>query len=192
MITKKIAILISGTGTNAVNLIKYFSKSPVAIIQLIISNKKSSPALKIAEDFGVDTVFFNNESFKKSEVVLNCLRSKGINFIVLAGFLIKLPKDIIDSYNKRIINIHPSLLPKFGGKGMYGMHVHKAVIDSQEAESGISIHYVSEEYDMGDVIFQSKVRVNSGDTAEVLAKKVQQLEHRFLPIVVERIISGLL
>ena len=117
MITKKIAILISGTGTNAVNLIKYFSKSPVAIIQLIISNKKSSPALKIAEDFGVDTVFFNNESFKKSEVVLNCLRSKGINFIVLAGFLIKLPKDIIDSYNKRIINIHPSLLPKFGGKG---------------------------------------------------------------------------
>ena len=191
MITKKIAILISGTGTNAVNLIKYFSKSPVAIIQLIISNKKSSPALKIAEDFGVDTVF-NNESFKKSEVVLNCLRSKGINFIVLAGFLIKLPKDIIDSYNKRIINIHPSLLPKFGGKGMYGMHVHKAVIDSQEAESGISIHYVSEEYDMGDVIFQSKVRVNSGDTAEVLAKKVQQLEHRFLPIVVERIISGLL
>ena len=192
MITKKIAILISGTGTNAVNLIKYFSKSPVAIIQLIISNKKSSPALKIAEDFGVDTVFFNNESFKKSEVVLNCLRSKDINFIVLAGFLIKLPKDIIDSYNKRIINIHPSLLPKFGGKGMYGMHVHKAVIESQEAESGISIHYVSEEYDMGDVVFQSKVRVNSGDTAEVLAKKVQQLEHRFLPVVVERIISGLL
>ena len=192
MITKKIAILISGTGTNAVNLIEYFSKSPVAKIQLIISNKKSSPALKRAEDFGVDTVFFNNESFKKSGVVLNCLRSKGINFIVLAGFLIKLPKDIIDSYNKRIVNIHPSLLPKFGGKGMYGMHVHEAVIDGQEDESGISIHYVSEEYDKGDVVFQSKIRVESGDTAEVLAKKIQQLEHRFLPVVVERIISGLL
>ena len=192
MATKKIAILISGTGTNAVNLIKYFDKSTVAKIQLIISTKKASPALKSAEIFGVDTVFFNNESFKKSGVVLNYLRSKGINFIVLAGFLIKLPKDIIDAYNKKIVNIHPSLLPKFGGKGMYGMFVHKAVIESQEAESGISIHYVSEEYDKGDVVFQSKVRIDKGDTAEVLAKKIQRLEHRFLPVVIERIINDLL
>ena len=192
MVTKKIAILVSGTGTNTINLIQYFNKKQVAKVRLVISNKNNSPALLKAKDLGVETIVFNNESFKKSGVVLNYLKSKGIDFIVLAGFLIKLPSDIIGEYYKRIVNLHPSLLPKFGGKGMYGMFVHQAVIDSQETESGISIHYVNEEYDKGDVIFQSKLKVKTGDTAEVLSKKIQKLEHRYLPEVVERVVNGLL
>ena len=192
MVTKKIAILVSGTGTNTINLIQYFNKKQAAKVRLVISNKNNSPALLKAKDLGVETIVFNNESFKKSGVVLNYLKCKGIDFIVLAGFLIKLPKDITDVYCKRIVNLHPSLLPKFGGKGMYGMFVHQAVIDSQETESGISIHYVNEEYDKGDIIFQSKVKVKSGDTAEVLSKKIQKLEHRYLPEIVEHLVSGLL
>ena len=189
MTTKKIAILISGTGTNAVNLIKYFDKSTVAKIQLIISTKKASPALKSAEIFGVDTVFFNNESFKKSGVVLNYLRSVAIDFVVLAGFLMKVPSDIIRAYPNKIVNLHPSLLPKYGGKGMYGKRVHRAVIEAQESESGISIHFVNKEYDEGTIIFQAKVIVEKEDSVEVLAKKIQQLEHRFFPRVIEQTIS---
>ena len=185
----KIAILVSGTGTNAINIIEYFEKNSVADVVLVISNKTDALAVEKAQNKGVKTVVFNNESFKKNGTVLDYLMSQSIDFIVLAGFLMKIPNDIIHAYPNKIVNLHPSLLPKYGGKGMYGKHVHRAVIEAQESESGISIHFVNEEYDEGAIIFQAKVSVEKGDNVEVLAQKIQQLEHRFFPKVVEQVIS---
>ena len=185
----KVAIFVSGTGSNAVNIIEYFEKSSVAEIVLVISNKADALAVRKAQNKGVKAVVFNNESFKKNGVVLNYLRSVAIDFVVLAGFLMKVPSDIIHAYPNKIINLHPSLLPKYGGKGMYGKRVHSAVIEAQESESGISIHFVNEEYDEGAIIFQAKVSVEKGDSVEVLAQKIQQLEHRFFPKVIERVIN---
>ena len=185
----KIAILVSGTGTNAINIIEYFEKNSVADVVLVISNKTDALAVEKAQNKGVKTVVFNNESFKKNGAVLDYLMSQSIDFIVLAGFLMKIPNDIIHAYPNKIVNLHPSLLPKYGGKGMYGKYVHGAVIEAQESESGISIHFVNEEYDEGAIIFQAKVSVEKGDSVEVLAKKIQQLEHRFFPKVIEQVIS---
>ena len=185
----KIAILVSGAGTNAVNIIEYFEKNSVADVTLVVSNKTDALAVEKAQNKGVKTIVFNNESFKKNGKVLDYLRSESIDFIVLAGFLMKVPNDIIHAYPNKIVNLHPSLLPKFGGKGMYGNHVHKAVIEAQESESGISIHFVNEEYDKGAIIFQAKVSVEKKDSVEVLAQKIQQLEHRFFPKVIEQVIS---
>ena len=185
----KIAILVSGAGTNAINIIEYFEKNSIADVTLVISNKTDALAVEKAQNKGVRTIVFNNESFKKNGKVLDYLRSQSIDFIVLAGFLMKIPNDIIHAYPNKIVNLHPSLLPKYGGKGMYGKYVHRAVIEAQESESGISIHFVNEEYDEGAIIFQAKVSVEKGDSVEVLAQKIQQLEHRFFPKVIEQIIS---
>ena len=185
----KIAILVSGKGTNAMNIIEYFEKSSVADVVLVISNKRDALAVEKVQNKGVKTVVFNNESFKKNGTVLNYLKSESIDFIVLAGFLIKIQNNIIRAYPNKIVNLHPSLLPKYGGKGMYGKRVHKSVIEAKESVSGISIHFVNEEYDEGAIIFQAKVSVESGDGVEVLAQKIQQLEHRFFPKVIEQVIS---
>ena len=185
----KIAILVSGTGTNAINIIEYFEKNSVADVVLVISNKTDALAVEKAQNKGVKTVVFNNESFKKNGVVLDYLMSQSVDFIVLAGFLIKISNDIIHAYPNKIVNLHPSLLPKYGGKGMYGKRVHRAVIEAKESESGISIHFVNEEYDKGTIIFQAKVSVEKGDSVEELAQKIQQLEHRFFPKVIEQVIS---
>ena len=185
----KIAILVSGAGTNAINIIEYFEKNSVADVTLVVSNKAEALAVEKAQNKGVKTIVFNNETFKKNGEVLECLRSESIDFIVLAGFLVKIPCDIIHAYPNKIVNLHPSLLPKFGGKGMYGNHVHRAVIKAQESESGISIHFVNEEYDEGAIIFQAKASIEKKDSVEVLAQKIQQLEHRFFPKVIEQVIS---
>ena len=185
----KIAILVSGTGTNAINIIEYFEKNSVADVVLVVSNKTDALAVEKAQNKGVKTVVFNNKSFKKNGAVLDYLSSQSIDFIVLAGFLLKVPNDIIHAYRNKIVNLHPSLLPKYGGKGMYGKRVHKAVTEAQESESGISIHFVNEEYDEGAIIFQAKVSVEKGESVEVLAQKIQQLEHRFFPKVIEQVIS---
>ena len=190
MAEHKIAILVSGTGTNALNIIEYFEEKSIAKVSLVVSNKNTALAIEKAQNKKIKTVVFNNESFKKNGEVLNYLLSESIDFIVLAGFLIKIPTNIIQAYPKKIVNLHPSLLPKFGGKGMYGKYVHQAVIEAQEAESGISIHYVNEEYDDGAIIFQSKLTVEKTETAESLAQKIQQLEHRYFPKVIEQVISS--
>ena len=169
MARHRIAILVSGAGTNAMNIIEYFEQKETARATLVISNKKTALALKKAQKKGIKTVVFNNESFKKNGEVLDYLRSESIDFIVLAGFLMKVPNDIIHAYPKKIVNLHPSLLPKFGGKGMYGNRVHRAVVEAQESESGISVHYVNKEYDEGAIIFQAKVSVEKKDSVEVLA-----------------------
>ena len=185
----KIAILVSGTGTNAINIIEYFEKKSIADVTLVVSNKTDALAVERVQNRSVKTIVFNNESFKKNGVVLDYLMSQSVDFIVLAGFLIKISNDIIHAYPNKIVNLHPSLLPKYGGKGMYGKRVHRAVIEAQEPESGISIHFVNKEYDEGAIIFQAKVSVEKGDSVEVLTKKIQQLEHRFFPKVIEQVIS---
>ncbi len=185
----KIAILVSGSGTNAINIIEYFEKKSIADVTLVVSNKTDALAVERVQNRSVKTIVFNNESFKKNGEVLNYLKSELIDFIVLAGFLIKVPDDIIYAYPNKIVNLHPSLLPKYGGKGMYGSRVHRAVIEAQETESGISIHFVNEEYDEGKIIFQAKVSIERKDSLEELTQKIQQLEHRFFPKVIEQVIS---
>ena len=184
----KIAIFISGKGSNALNIIKHFRGNDAIEVALVLSNKADSFGLENAQKAGVNTVVFNNETFKKKGEVDTYLKSLGVNFIVLAGFLRQIPVDLVESFKNRIINIHPSLLPKFGGKGMFGEHVHKAVLESGETESGITIHYVTNEYDEGKVIFQETVSVDEKDTVQGLISKIQKLEHAYYPVIIEKTI----
>ena len=186
---KKIAIFATGSGSNAEVLIKYFQKKENGSVGLVLSNKSDSYALQRAEKMGVKSMFFNNTTFKTGEEIIEVLSKNDICLIVLAGFLLKIPQNIIDAYRGRVVNMHPSLLPKFGGKGMYGASVHQAVVEAKEAESGISIHHVSEEYDEGNIIFQAKCVVDKKDTAEDLAHKVQLLEHKNYPLIIEKLIN---
>lgn len=187
-----IAVFASGSGTNAEAIMQHFSDSPCARVILLLSNKEDAYALKRAERFGVPTAVFNRDDFRDPNgKVASLLTEYHINFIVLAGFLWLVPTYLTDSYAGRIVNIHPALLPKFGGKGMYGEHVHEAVIAAGEKESGITIHLVNERYDSGDTLFQAMVPVSDDDTAESLAAKIHVLEHRHFPAVIERAILGL-
>jgi formyltetrahydrofolate-dependent phosphoribosylglycinamide formyltransferase len=186
----KLAIFASGTGTNAQKLIAYFKDSPLATVNLVVSNKKEAGVLTIAEKEGIETLLIEKDNFFRGDAYLPQLQERGISFIVLAGFLWKIPQALITAYPRRIINIHPALLPKFGGKGMYGHYVHEAVLQAGEIESGITIHYVDEHYDNGDVIFQTACPVMEGDTPETIAKRIHQLEHLHYPRVVEEVIAG--
>lgn len=185
---KNIAIFASGSGTNAGNIINYFSNRKSARVSLVLSNKREAYVLKRAEAFGVKTVFFDRDDFYTSGRVLGILIEENVEFIVLAGFLWLVPPDILGHYAGRIVNIHPALLPRHGGRGMYGERVHRAVIEAGEKESGITIHYVNDIYDAGDIIFQATCKVDSGDTPDSLATKVHELEYRYFPEVIERLI----
>lgn len=184
-----IAIFASGSGSNAENITNYFKDNEGVSIKVIISNKVDAFVHKRAEILGVESLTFSKESFENSSLVLDCLREKQIDFIVLAGFLLKIPQNLIDAYPQKIVNIHPALLPKFGGKGMYGDNVHKAVVASGEVESGITIHYINENYDEGDIIFQAKCDVLPGDSYEKVAEKVHQLEYVHFPPVINAVLS---
>jgi len=151
---------------------------------LVVSNKPDAGVLKIAEANNIPALIIEKEKFFRGNAYVDELKAAGIDFIVLAGFLWKLPSSLIKAYPKKIINIHPALLPKYGGKGMYGHFVHEAVIAAREKESGITVHYVDDHYDNGDIIFQAKCEVEETDTPETLAKKIQALEHRYFPVVV--------
>ena len=186
---KKIAILASGSGTNAENIIKYFEGSQDVSVQLVLSNKEEAYVLTRARQHNIPTMVFDRPGFYETGLVLEKLLSEGINFIVLAGFLWLIPLDIIQAYPGKIVNIHPALLPKYGGKGMYGSHVHQAVIDNNDKESGISIHYVNEKYDEGAIIFQAKCPVLPGDTPESLAERIHVLEYKHYPEVIEKLLS---
>lgn len=182
-----IAIFASGSGSNAENIIKYFSHSEQFNFPLIISNKPDAFVHKRAESFKIPSVTFSREDFMEGTKIIELLKSKNIDFIVLAGFLLKIPQNIIEEFPDRIINIHPALLPKFGGKGMYGDKVHQAVVDANETESGITIHYVNEKYDEGNIIFQAKCQVTPEDTPEMVAQKVHALEYQYFPKVIEEV-----
>lgn len=185
MKAKRIAIFASGNGTNAQRIAEYFKDNEEVEICLILSNKPNAGVLLRAEKLGIRTEVFNRDEFKKGQKVDVLLQENNIDLIVLAGFLWLVPTFLIEQYPSRIINIHPALLPKFGGKGMYGMNVHKAVIESGESQSGISIHYVNNKYDDGQIIFQAKFNIDEGETTESLAIKIHQLEYEHFPIVIE-------
>jgi phosphoribosylglycinamide formyltransferase 1 len=188
---KNIAIFASGSGTNAENIIKYFSNKNSAKVSLVLSNKHQAPVLKRAEAFHVPAMFFDRADFYDTGRVFEVLSEYRIDFIVLAGFLWLVPENIIRKYDCRIINIHPALLPAYGGKGMYGEAVHKAVIANHDTESGITIHYVNSQYDRGDIIFQAKCSVDPADTPESLAQRVHSLEYRHFPVIIEELVSKL-
>lgn len=184
---KKIAILASGNGSNAEKIITYFEGSQKACITLIASNKKDAYALERAKKFNIPTYTFTKSGLEAG-LLTEKLISLDIDLVVLAGFLLKIPEDFIRAFPQKIVNIHPALLPKYGGKGMYGMHVHEAVKAAKEVETGITIHLVDENYDEGKVIFQAGVEVLETDSAEDLANKVHRLEHKYFPNVIESLL----
>lgn len=188
MNVKKIALFASGSGTNAENIIKYFSGNEYVEVDSLWSNKPDAYALKRAQKWNVETFVFNREQFYHSDEVFTILNNRNIDLIVLAGFLWLIPSNLVQHFT--ILNIHPALLPKYGGKGMYGMNVHKAVVASGDKESGISVHYVNDKYDEGKLIFQAKCPVLSSDTAEDVAEKIHALEYEHFPKVIERVLTG--
>lgn len=186
---RNIAIFASGSGTNAENIIKYFSDKNTAKVKLVLSNKPEALVLKRAAELGISAVKFDRDDLYNSKKVLSVLRENNIDLVVLAGFLWLIPQSILLEYKGRIINIHPALLPGYGGKGMYGEIVHKSVIANNETESGITIHFVNSEYDSGDIIFQARCKVESNDTPDVLASRIHSLEYEHFPRVIEELIS---
>ena len=180
-----IVVFASGSGTNAEEIFKYFaSHSSIAVCGLL-TNNPGAKVLSRAEKHHIPSRVFSRDEFSDSKYFLEILNNWDADAIVLAGFLWLLPAYLIDRYPEHILNIHPALLPKYGGKGMYGMHVHRAVLDSGEKESGITIHLVNREYDKGSIIFQRSCTVNEGETPESLAAKIHTLEHRYYPAVIE-------
>jgi phosphoribosylglycinamide formyltransferase-1 len=183
-----IAIFASGSGTNAQRLIEHFSPITDTKISILLTNKKNAGVIERAKKFNVPVRIFDKKEFYYSENIAVFLQNEGIEWVILAGFLWLIPKNLLKIYPNRIVNIHPALLPKYGGKGMYGMNVHQAVIDAKEKESGITIHFVNEEYDRGSVIFQASCPVDAADTPESLAAKIHELEYNHFPVVMEKLI----
>lgn len=184
----KIAILASGSGSNAENIAHYFSTHKNVKITYILSNKKDAFVLERAKKLGIKSKVFTNKEMKEQVELLNLLKVEA-DFIILAGFLLKVPENIIESFPNKIINIHPALLPNYGGKGMYGIHVHKAVKENNEKETGITIHYVNENYDEGAIIFQAKTVLTADDTPETIADKIHILEQEHFPRVIDEVIN---
>jgi formyltetrahydrofolate-dependent phosphoribosylglycinamide formyltransferase len=185
----RVAIFASGAGSNAKQIIKYFDSSENIKISLIICNKPDAGVFKVAEQAGIRSLLIERDKFFNGDNYLPELKKNKIDFIVLAGFLWKMPTVLIQAFPKKIINIHPALLPKYGGKGMYGTKVHEAVIAGADKESGISIHYVDEIYDHGEIIFQATCEVTENDTAALLAQKIHVLEHENYPLVIAEILQ---
>lgn len=187
---KKIAIFGSGTGTNAQKIIDHGKQTTsVFEVSLIACNKTDAGILQIAEKEDIPSILIEKEQFYQGDGYTRILKVKNIRLIVLAGFLWKIPQTLIVAFPRRIINIHPALLPKYGGQGMYGKHVHQAVLDNKEKESGITIHYVDEHYDNGDIILQEICPVLETDTSATLAERVSRLEHEYYPQVIERLLT---
>lgn len=187
---KRIAVFASGSGTNAENLINYFRQNDGADVSLVLSDNPKARVLERAAKYSVPASAFSREELREGKVLDKLVKNK-IDFIVLAGFLSLVPGNIVERYQGRIVNIHPALLPAFGGKGMYGMKVHRAVIDAGEEESGITIHYVNENYDDGDIVFQARTEVYEDDTPEDLAERVHALEYKYYPQIVDDLVSAL-
>lgn len=187
-----LGIFASGTGSNARKIADYFNNHPFVTLALIVSNKPDAPVLEMARGKNIPTVVIHRKDFYQTSTLLETLKNQEIDLIVLAGFLWLVPEYLIKAYPNRIINIHPSLLPRHGGKGMYGMHVHEAVKKAGETESGITIHYVNQEYDQGAIIFQKTVGLEPEDTPQSIAKKVQNLEHTYFPGQIEKIARRLI
>ncbi|MBO1362417.1 phosphoribosylglycinamide formyltransferase [Prevotella sp. A2931] len=188
MSTINIAIFASGNGTNCENIIRYFKNSETIRVALVVSDKSRAYVLQRAERLQIETRIISKADLSNAEILLPLLRDFDIQFIVLAGFLQMIPAYLIRRYRRKMINIHPSLLPKFGGKGMYGIHVHEAVFMAREKETGMTVHWVSEQCDGGEIIAQYKTPLSSSDTIETIAAKEHELEMAYFPKVVESVV----
>lgn len=188
---KNIAVFASGGGSNARKIIEYFANHPQIRVALVVSNKAAAPVLAMAQSHAIPTHVISRQSFYETESLLGILHKYQIDLIALAGFLWLVPAYLIADYDHRILNIHPALLPRYGGKGMYGHHVHEAVWAAQEKESGITIHYANAQYDEGDIIFQAKCPLEPGDSPEDIARKVLALEHIHYAPVIEKVLAAL-
>ena len=186
---KRIVIFASGNGTNAENIIKYFQRSQFAEVVLLLSNKKDAKVLERANNLNVNTLCFSKEELSSENGILRLLNDIEADLIVLSGFLVKFPETILKKFPNKVVNIHPALLPKYGGKGMYGNYVHQAVLANKEEETGISIHYVNGNYDEGAIICQKKVSLSKNESIETIAEKVHDLEHEWFPKVIEEILK---
>lgn len=187
----KIAVFASGSGSNAQRIAEYFKDHPSVRIEVIFTNNSAAYVIERAKNLGIPYIIFNRKDFYETGKVMEELQQRNIGFIILAGFLWLVPPAIIRAYQGRIVNIHPALLPDYGGKGMYGDFVHKAVVANKEKFSGITIHYVNEHYDQGDIIYQAKCPVNPEDSHETLAARIHALEYEHFPRVIEEVITGL-
>ena len=187
---KRIVIFASGSGSNAENIINFFKHTQTAEVTHVLCNNQQAKVFERCKKLKTKCLHFLKEDFYTSDTILNILK-KEADFIILAGFLWRIPQKIVAAFPQKIINIHPALLPKYGGKGMYGMHVHQAIKDNNEIETGITIHYVNENYDEGAVIFQSKIVVDIKDTPTAIAGKIHLLEQRYFPKVIEEIILAI-
>lgn len=185
----RIAILASGSGSNAENICNYYAQRPDVEISLIISNKFSAFVHQRAQKLGIKSITLSNSSLSDDEIFLNLLKEYQIDFIILAGYLLRIPVDVVRAYPHRIVNIHPALLPKYGGKGMYGDRVHEAVVEAGEKESGISIHFVNENYDEGSILFQATCPILEKDTPKDVAAKVHVLEHIHYPTIIDQVLQ---
>ncbi len=185
---RNIAIFASGNGTNALKLIQHFKNHPEIQVGLIVSNSNKAGVLDIAKEHNIPFSVINRSLLANNSFMIALLNLYDIDFIVLAGFLLLMPPFLIKMFDQKMINIHPALLPKHGGKGMYGMNVHQSVLDEGDTESGITIHYVNEMYDRGKIIFQAACKVDKKDNAEKLSKKVQELEHKHYPEWTEKLV----
>jgi len=186
-----IAIFASGSGTNAENIIKYFQNSSSIKVKLILSNKKDAYVLERARKLNTESIFLKKEDLDNPEILLSLLKLHRIDWIVLAGYLKLIPSFLIKAFPNKIINIHPALLPKFGGKGMYGMHVHEAVVENKERKTGITVHYVNENYDEGNIIAQAECLVDENDTAQDVADKIHILEMNHFPAIIDKLLTTL-
>jgi len=187
----RIALLASGSGSNAERIIEYFSSNKNICFPFILCNKKDAFVMERAKKLGINAIYLGKDEITNTGTLLEILIENKIEWVILAGFLLLIPSEITKAFHNKIINIHPALLPDYGGKGMYGMRVHEAVIANKDIESGISIHYVNEKYDEGNIIFQAKCAIDLNETPESLAEKIHLLEYEYFPKVIEKLITGL-
>ena len=185
---KKIVIFASGSGTNAENIMKYFVKTKIGTVAAVFTNNPNAQVIDRAKNYGVTIEVFSKDQLIEGEV-LQKIDAIQPDWIMLAGFLLKFPQKITAAYPKKIINIHPALLPKYGGKGMYGMHIHRAIVENKEKETGITIHFVNENYDEGAIIFQQSIILTGEETPEVVATKIHELEYKYFPEVIEKLMK---
>lgn len=190
MFKKRIALFASGNGSNALRIIDYFKDSSTVSVEFVLSNKQNAPVIERVKELGIETIVISNEEAEDSELLLRICKEHNIDFVVLAGYLRKIPADFVANMPERIVNIHPSLLPKFGGKGMYGIHVHRAVKESNESETGITIHFVNEEFDKGKIIAQYKTTLSPNDSVEVIQTKIHQLEQTYFPVALDKLLAS--
>ncbi|MFV5701607.1 phosphoribosylglycinamide formyltransferase [Flavobacterium sp. XS2P12] len=186
---KKIVIFASGSGTNAENIIKYFAATKIGSVEAVFTNNPNAKVIERAKKYEIPTEVFSKTELNESKV-LHIINNIQPDLIVLAGFLLKFPENIIAAYPNKIINIHPALLPKYGGKGMYGMHIHRAIVGNKEKETGITIHFVNENYDEGNILFQKNVVLSQDETPEEVAEIIHELEQKYFPEVIEKILTN--